>query len=109
LGAMNFQPRLDKVNLGPPSVPSTPGQINTPSALPPFDLSLPMAPATPQSNIIPDTPSMTADNGVDRNLHPSGIMPVLQNIVSTVSLGCPLDLKNIALKARNAEYNPKVM
>ena len=30
-----------------------------------------------------------------------------QNIVSTVSLGCKLDLKKIALHARNAEYNPK--
>uniref|UniRef100_A0A672I569 TATA box binding protein like 2 n=1 Tax=Salarias fasciatus TaxID=181472 RepID=A0A672I569_SALFA len=30
------------------------------------------------------------------------------NIVSTVNLGCPLDLKFIALQARNAEYNPKV-
>jgi hypothetical protein len=28
--------------------------------------------------------------------------------VSTVNLGCKLDLKTIALKARNAEYNPKV-
>jgi len=36
-----------------------------------------------------------------------GIVPQLQNIVSTVSLGCPLDLKKIALHARNAEYNPK--
>jgi transcription initiation factor TFIID TATA-box-binding protein len=27
--------------------------------------------------------------------------------VSTVSLGCKLDLKKIALHARNAEYNPK--
>jgi transcription initiation factor TFIID TATA-box-binding protein len=32
---------------------------------------------------------------------------VCRNIVSTVSLGCKLDLKTIALKARNAEYNPK--
>ena len=31
-----------------------------------------------------------------------------RNIVSTVSLGCKLDLKDIALRARNAEYNPKV-
>uniref|UniRef100_A0A665UIW9 TATA box binding protein like 2 n=1 Tax=Echeneis naucrates TaxID=173247 RepID=A0A665UIW9_ECHNA len=31
------------------------------------------------------------------------------NIVSTVNLGCPLDLKFIALQARNAEYNPKVL
>jgi transcription initiation factor TFIID TATA-box-binding protein len=36
-----------------------------------------------------------------------GIVPQLQNIVSTVSLGCRLDLKRIALHARNAEYNPK--
>ncbi|AWP15921.1 putative TATA box-binding protein-like protein 2 isoform 4 [Scophthalmus maximus] len=37
----------------------------------------------------------------------SGIIPQLQNIVSTVNLCCPLDLKFIALQARNAEYNPK--
>ncbi len=36
-----------------------------------------------------------------------GIIPQLQNIVSTVNLGCKLDLKKIALHARNAEYNPK--
>ncbi|KAL6005208.1 hypothetical protein ACLOJK_005770 [Asimina triloba] len=29
------------------------------------------------------------------------------NIVSTVNLECKLNLKDIALKARNAEYNPK--
>ncbi|OMP14328.1 TATA-box binding protein [Corchorus olitorius] len=34
-------------------------------------------------------------------------VPILQNVVSTLNLGCPLDLKAIALKARNAEYNPK--
>ena len=37
----------------------------------------------------------------------SGIVPTLQNIVSTVNLECRLDLKTIALHARNAEYNPK--
>ncbi|KAJ3345720.1 TATA box-binding protein-like protein 2 [Entophlyctis luteolus] len=37
----------------------------------------------------------------------SGITPVLQNVVSTVNLECKLDLKTIALRARNAEYNPK--
>ena len=31
-----------------------------------------------------------------------------RNIVSTVNLDCKLDLKSIALQARNAEYNPKV-
>ncbi|KAK0267479.1 TATA-binding protein (TBP) [Friedmanniomyces endolithicus] len=37
----------------------------------------------------------------------SGIIPTLQNIVATVNLDCRLDLKTIALHARNAEYNPK--
>nr|O17488.1 RecName: Full=TATA-box-binding protein; AltName: Full=TATA sequence-binding protein; Short=TBP; AltName: Full=TATA-binding factor; AltName: Full=TATA-box factor; AltName: Full=Transcription initiation factor TFIID TBP subunit [Artemia franciscana]CAA05488.1 TATA-binding protein [Artemia franciscana] len=50
------------------------------------------APATPH------TPASVAD---------PGIIPVLENIVSTVNLGCRLDLKKIALQARNAEYNPK--
>ena len=31
-----------------------------------------------------------------------------RNVVSTVDLGCRLDLKQIALHARNAEYKPKV-
>ncbi|URD74671.1 hypothetical protein MUK42_08522 [Musa troglodytarum] len=44
---------------------------------------------------------------VDLSKHPSGIVPTLQNIVSTVNLDCKLDLKAIALQARNAEYNPK--
>lgn len=39
-------------------------------------------------------------------------MPLLnwflsRNIVATVNLECRLDLKTIALHARNAEYNPK--
>lgn len=46
---------------------------------------------------------------VDLSVHRSGIVPTLQNIVATVNLGCLLDLKNIALHARNAEYNPKVL
>lgn len=37
----------------------------------------------------------------------AGIEPKLQNIVSTVNLDCKLNLKKIALHARNAEYNPK--
>jgi len=46
---------------------------------------------------------------VDRSKHPSGIVPQLQNVVATVDLGCRLELKDIALHARNAEYNPKVL
>ncbi|KAL3521591.1 hypothetical protein ACH5RR_019740 [Cinchona calisaya] len=33
--------------------------------------------------------------------------PTLQNIVSTVNLNCKLNLKAIALRARNSEYNPR--
>mmetsp|Transcript_4694 Transcript_4694/g.7290 ORF Transcript_4694/g.7290 Transcript_4694/m.7290 type:complete len:196 (-) Transcript_4694:617-1204(-) len=49
----------------------------------------------------------TDEANVDKQKHPSGIVPQLQNIVSTVNMGVQLDLKQIALKARNAEYNPK--
>ncbi|XP_053153839.1 TATA-box-binding protein [Hemicordylus capensis] len=55
------------------------------------------APMTPMTPITPATPASES----------SGIVPQLQNIVSTVNLGCKLDLKTIALRARNAEYNPK--
>lgn len=48
-----------------------------------------------------------AEAEVDLSKHPSGIVPMLQNVVATVNLGCPLDLKKIAQSARNAEYNPK--
>ncbi|KAI3448244.1 hypothetical protein Pfo_004909 [Paulownia fortunei] len=39
--------------------------------------------------------------------HPSRVAPIIQNIVSTVNLDCKLNLPAIALKALNAEYNPK--
>jgi len=54
-------------------------------------------PMTPMTPMTPVTPVSTDP----------GIVPQLQNIVSTVNLGCRLDLKKIALHARNAEYNPK--
>jgi transcription initiation factor TFIID TATA-box-binding protein len=41
------------------------------------------------------------------SVHRSGVVPVLQNVVATVNLNCKLDLRSIALQARNAEYNPK--
>jgi len=52
-------------------------------------------------------PGLEGSQPVDLAKHPSGIVPTLQNIVSTVNLDCKLDLKAIALQARNAEYNPK--
>uniref|UniRef100_A0A668U2Q0 TATA-box binding protein n=1 Tax=Oreochromis aureus TaxID=47969 RepID=A0A668U2Q0_OREAU len=59
---------------------------NTPLFTTPLTPMTPITPATPYvSHLIPPTPIF----------------------VSTVNLGCKLDLKTIALRARNAEYNPK--
>jgi len=55
------------------------------------------------NGVTPATPAATPAG----NQGPSGITPTLQNIVATVNLDCRLDLKTIALHARNAEYNPK--
>jgi transcription initiation factor TFIID TATA-box-binding protein len=52
--------------------------------------------------------SSGADEPVDMSKHASGIVPQLQNVVATVNMDTKLDLKTIALHARNAEYNPKV-
>lgn len=39
--------------------------------------------------------------------HHSGVEIRLQNVVATVNLGTKLDLQKIALKTRNAEFNPQ--
>lgn len=70
--------------------------VSTTTALP-GNTPLYNTPLTPMTPITPATPASES----------SGIVPQLQNIVSTVNLGCKLDLKTIALRARNAEYNPK--
>ena len=61
--------------------------------------------AGPSTDLVPAEPQAPT---VDLTKHPSGIVPVLQNIVATANLDTRLDLKSIALHARNAEYNPKV-
>lgn len=121
----------------PPALPTTSASSSTQPQVPPSTdsshlssspthsstsasviTSLARSPATPvnsqQSPLItyqpfqsigtPGPPPMTpiTPHSVD-----AGIEPKLQNIVSTVNLGCKLDLKRIALHARNAEYNPK--
>eukprot|EP00092_Neocalanus_flemingeri_P025343 GFUD01027478.1.p1 GENE.GFUD01027478.1~~GFUD01027478.1.p1 ORF type:complete len:314 (+),score=118.92 GFUD01027478.1:89-1030(+) len=53
----------------------------------------------PVASPAPPTPAMQ-QSGTD-------IIPQLQNIVSTVNMCSKLDLKKIALHARNAEFNPK--
>jgi transcription initiation factor TFIID TATA-box-binding protein len=50
----------------------------------------------------------TIDENVGENDYGAGgIIPILQNVVATVDLKVKLDLKKIAMRARNAEYNPK--
>ncbi|MFT7805649.1 TATA-box-binding protein, partial [Arapaima gigas] len=89
----------------PQGVPGVSGQtpqlyhsqtVTTTTALP-GNTPLYTTPLTPMTPVTPATPASES----------SGIVPQLQNIVSTVNLGCKLDLKTIALRARNAEYNPK--
>uniref|UniRef100_UPI003AAE89A1 TATA-box-binding protein isoform X1 n=1 Tax=Centroberyx gerrardi TaxID=166262 RepID=UPI003AAE89A1 len=91
-----------------PGLPGTSGQTpqlfhsqtvggSTTTALPGNTPLYTTTPLTPMTPITPATPASES----------SGIVPQLQNIVSTVNLGCKLDLKTIALRARNAEYNPK--
>eukprot|EP01083_Nonionella_stella_P086172 239206_1 len=60
-----------------------------------------------QSQSSQSSSSEGVESGPRYFTHKSGIIPICQNVVATVHLGCKLDLKEIALKARNAEYNPK--
>ncbi|KAH0620261.1 hypothetical protein JD844_020368 [Phrynosoma platyrhinos] len=80
---------LDGRNLSGPRDENSTQPLSDPSGS-----CLPMTPMTPRTPMTPTSES-------------SGIVPQLQNIVATVNLACKLDLKNIALHARNAEYNPK--
>uniref|UniRef100_A0A8C8TQT8 TATA box binding protein like 2 n=2 Tax=Peromyscus maniculatus bairdii TaxID=230844 RepID=A0A8C8TQT8_PERMB len=56
--------------------------------------------ALPVASIVSMTPMIPVPEG-------SGIVPQLQNVVSTANLACKLDLRKIALNAKNTEYNPK--
>ena len=70
-------------------LPETPGGLDTKAPLyGPVPSPAPVSPAVHQP---------TENN----------IIPQLQNIVSTVNMGVKLDLKKIALHARNVEFNPK--
>ncbi|KAI6199930.1 CBR-PTD-2 protein [Aphelenchoides besseyi] len=73
------------------------------------ELTVPVAPLIPpisnEELMISNIP--TANYVKPSSLHYDTPTPVMQNVVCTVSLGCQLDLKKIALHTRNAEYNPK--
>lgn len=91
----------------PPSAGMTPQALMQPQTpighAPPPGSTTPAHVSKDSGNFAaPATPGPMTPASVDPN-----IIPQLQNIVSTVNLGCKLDLKKIALQARNAEYNPK--
>lgn len=82
-----------------------PGSLSFPNN---GDLTPPSSEKNAQQDNNPNgvaTPAATPDT--QNGQVPSGIVPTLQNIVATVNLSARLDLKTIALHARNAEYNPK--
>ncbi|KAI6110094.1 TBP-domain-containing protein [Pisolithus sp. B1] len=108
----------------PGSAPSAPVSVPAPvvaSAPPPPPQLLPNATTTtsngtttatiagPSSQPSPPIPSTPVPLTLEQQhiTAVEGIVPTLQNIVATVNLDCKLDLKTIALHARNAEYNPK--
>eukprot|EP00038_Savillea_parva_P017794 m.21569 g.21569 ORF g.21569 m.21569 type:complete len:269 (+) comp3906_c0_seq1:207-1013(+) len=47
-----------------------------------------------------------ATSAVDLSIHRSGIVPTIQNVVATMNLGCQLNLQQIAIQVRNAEFKP---
>ncbi|TFK46015.1 TBP-domain-containing protein [Heliocybe sulcata] len=112
-------PHLPAPNLalpGPtPTIPPQPHQPRQPSPLrsqfSPTDSQAATstqnnAVAGPSTSAVPATPvALTLEQ--QHITAVEGIVPTLQNIVATVNLDCRLDLKTIALHARNAEYNPK--
>ncbi|XP_003742533.1 TATA-box-binding protein [Galendromus occidentalis] len=104
---MHHDAATPRSNQFPPSVGMTPQAMMQPQTpmghAPPLGSTTPAHPSKDVGNFAaPATPAPQTPASVDPN-----IIPQLQNIVSTVNLGCRLDLKKIALQARNAEYNPK--
>ncbi|ORX36236.1 hypothetical protein BD324DRAFT_642473 [Kockovaella imperatae] len=82
-----------------------------------MSLALPSSAGPSSGKVKAPTPSAVSQSGSATDGKPvtsvpeitavQGLVPTLQNIVATVNLECRLDLKTIALHARNAEYNPK--
>jgi transcription initiation factor TFIID TATA-box-binding protein len=71
-----------------------------------FDESLSQPTQASQTSFLPIERDVQGTQDIPLTMQ-HGITPQLQNVVATVNLGCRLNLKVIALHARNAEYNPK--
>uniref|UniRef100_A0A6B2EJJ8 TATA-box-binding protein n=1 Tax=Phlebotomus kandelakii TaxID=1109342 RepID=A0A6B2EJJ8_9DIPT len=106
----------------PPLLPAPTKSMHsfTPSYVTPQSMMQPQTPQSLMASMTPRTDNRAESVNIHQTMGPatpmtpmtpgpadSGIIPQLQNIVSTVNLNCKLDLKRIALHARNAEYNPK--
>ncbi|GMM52109.1 TATA-binding protein [Starmerella bacillaris] len=94
------------------AAPTTPAQASR--FVSPTSLSFPSsadltAPTKTENSEQPENglTNNSTDAQIKQDEGSSGILPTVQNIVATVNLLCRLDLKTIALHARNAEYNPK--
>ena len=59
-------------------------------------------PKDEKNNISTETKNTSNINNINQIIP----TPVIQNIVSTVDLGCPINLKEIALQAKNTQYIP---
>lgn len=101
-GSSKFATPASAIQQQPPtySVPPNPNVQNSALAgpSPSAQASTPAVAATPRPVAHDEQTNITSVEGM---------VPTLQNIVATVNLDCRLDLKTIALHARNAEYNPK--
>lgn len=95
-------------------VESQPYKLHQATEAPASSSSAPVPSAShssPQKPPLPKTQQPSTDakqhnpNTGGRLSH--GIVPDIQNVVATTNLDVKLDLKKIALRARNAEYNPK--
>ena len=51
--------------------------------------------------------SITSNTNDSSKIIQIDISPKIENLVSTANLGCQLNLREIAMQAKNAEYNPK--
>ncbi|KAG9103674.1 TATA-box-binding protein [Ceratobasidium sp. 370] len=93
----------------PPAVPNANRSVRLPAANAPAGPSTAAPPAFAMPAVSAPTPAEKPALTLEQQhiTAVDGIVPTLQNIVATVNLDCRLDLKTIALHARNAEYNPK--
>ena len=101
-------PRVEQTPAMAPPTASTPlmliGEVKSPAN---NNISLYNSKSNNNNLFINKNASLNNYANETMNIKNSDIEPKLQNIVSTANLGCPLKLRQIALQAKNAEYNPK--